>query len=173
MNRPTRRSLLSLLLCVPLAALLPATPAWSRGADAAGPSAPPHSGQPQAHQPQAHQPQVNVILWFDTEDYLLPADDDAAKRLAEMLSQRHIRATFKVVGEKARVLEKRGRTDVIEALKQHDIAFHSNFHSVHPTPTEYLADCGLLDGIAEFVRREQPGADDVRRVFGVPTLCYY
>ncbi len=23
--------------------------------------------------------QVNVILWFDTEDYLLPADDDAAK----------------------------------------------------------------------------------------------
>src|SRR5207249_12045707 len=27
--------------------------------------------------------QVEVILWFDTEDYLLPADDDAAKRLAE------------------------------------------------------------------------------------------
>src|SRR5437660_6740254 len=99
-------------------------------------------------------PRVDVILWFDTEDYLLPADDDAAKRLAEILSQRRIRATFKVVGEKARVLEKRGRTDVIEALKQHDIAFHSNFHSVHPTPTEYLADCGLVDGVAEFVRRE-------------------
>jgi hypothetical protein len=48
---------------------------------------------------------VEVILWFDTEDYLLPADDDAAKRLAEMLSERGIRATFKVVGEKARVLE--------------------------------------------------------------------
>jgi len=27
---------------------------------------------------------------------------------------------------------------VIEALRKHDIAFHSNFHSVHPTPTEYL-----------------------------------
>src|SRR5882757_11180787 len=87
------------------------------------------------------QPRVDVILWFDTEDYLLPADDDAAKRLAELLTQRGIRATFKVVGEKARVLEKRGRTDVIDALKKHDIAFHSNFHSVHPTPTEYLHDC--------------------------------
>src|SRR5947207_7425066 len=85
--------------------------------------------------------QVEVILWFDTEDYLLPADDDAAKRLAEMLSERGIRATFKVVGEKARVLEKRGRGDVIAAMQKHDIAYHSNFHSVHPTPTEYLAEC--------------------------------
>ena len=116
---------------------------------------------------------VSVILWFDTEDYLLPASDDAAKRLALLLSERGIRATFKVVGEKARVLEKRGRTDVIEALRKHDIAFHSDFHSVHPTPSEYLADCGLLDGISEFVRREGPGAQDVRRIFGVDSLSCY
>jgi len=84
-----------------------------------------------------------------------------------------VRATFKVVGEKARVLEKRGRTDVIAALKKHTIAYHSNFHSVHPTPTEYLADCGLLDGVAEFVRREGQGAADVRRIFGVDSLACY
>src|ERR1051326_2601045 len=101
---------------------------------------------------------VDVILWFDTEDYLSVADDEACKRLAQMLTDRHIRATFKVVGEKARVLERRGRRDVIAALKKHEIGFHANFHSVHPAPTEYLADCGLLDGIAEFERREGPGA---------------
>ncbi len=116
---------------------------------------------------------VNVILWFDTEDYLLPADDDAAKRLAEMLTARGIRATFKVVGEKARVLERRGRRDVIEALKKHAIGYHANLHSVHPTPTEYLADCGWLDGVAEFVRREGGGAADVRRIFSVPALVCY
>jgi hypothetical protein len=116
---------------------------------------------------------VDVILWFDTEDYLLPADDDACKRLAEMLTERGIRATFKVVGEKARVLEKRGRTDVIAALKKHAIGYHANFHSVHPTPSEYLADCRLLDGVSEFVRREGRGAADVRRVFGVETLACY
>src|SRR5207249_11947456 len=99
----------------------------------------------------ADKPRVNVILWFDTEDYLLPADDDATKRLAEMLTQRGIRATFKLVGEKARVLEQRRRRDVIAALKKHDIGYHANFHSVHPAPSEYLADAGLLDGMAEFV----------------------
>jgi hypothetical protein len=118
-------------------------------------------------------PQIDVILWFDTEDYLLPADDDAAKRLAQMLTERNVQATFKVVGEKARVLEKRGRRDVIEALSKHDIGYHANFHSVHPTPSEYLADCGLLDGIGEFVRREGGGAADVRRIFGVETLACY
>jgi hypothetical protein len=116
---------------------------------------------------------VDVILWFDTEDYLSFADDDACKRLAGMLTERHIRATFKVVGEKARVLEQRGRRDVINALKKHDIGYHANFHSVHPTPSEYLADCGLLDGMAEFARREGGGAADVRRIFGVKTLVCY
>lgn len=118
-------------------------------------------------------PPISVILWFDTEDYLLPASDDSAKRLGELLTERGIRATFKVVGEKARVLERRGRLDVIGALKKHDIGYHSDFHSVHPTPTEYLADCGWPDGIAEFMRREGPGAADVRRIFGVPTLSCY
>src|SRR6266700_3130644 len=118
-------------------------------------------------------PRVDVILWFDTEDYLLPADDDASKRLAEMPSGKGVRATFKVVGEKARVLEQRGRTDVIEALKKHDIGYHANYHSVHPTPSEYLQDCGLLDGMEEFIRREGGGAADVRRIFGRDTLACY
>ena len=108
-------------------------------------------------------PRVDVILWFDTEDYLLPADDDACLKLATMLTERHIRATFKVVGEKARVLERRGRRDVIAALKKHDIGYHANYHSVHPAPTEYLADCGLLDGMAEFTR-PRPGRIEACRV---------
>ncbi len=117
--------------------------------------------------------QVDVALWFDTEDYLLPASDDAAKRLAELLTERRILATFRVVGEKARVLEKRGRRDVIDALRHHDIGYHTDLHSVHPTPAEYLSECGLLDGVAEFVRREQQGAADVRRIFGRRKLTCY
>lgn len=123
--------------------------------------------------PPLASPRVDVILWFDTEDYLLPASDDSAKRLAGMLTERGIHATFKVVGEKARTLERRGRLDVIAALRQHAIGYHANFHSVHPTPTEYLADCDLLDGMSEFARREGGGAADVRRIFNVPTLACY
>ena len=122
---------------------------------------------------RAAEPEVRVVLWFDTEDYLLPASDDAAKRVAEILTARGIRGTFKVVGEKARVLEQRSRADVIAALRKHDIGYHSNLHSVHPTPAEYLSECGWLDGVAEFVRREGAGAGDVRRIFGVPGLSCY
>lgn len=118
-------------------------------------------------------PRIDVILWFDTEDYMLPASDDAAKRIAEMLTARQVRATFKVVGEKARVLERRGRQDVIAALRRHAIGYHTDFHSVHPTPTEYLAEAGLLDGMADFTARERQGAADVRRIFGVKTLACY
>ncbi len=115
---------------------------------------------------------VDVYLWFDTEDYLLPQSDDAAKRLAEFLTGLGVRATFKLVGEKARVLEARGRQDVIEALKRHDIGFHANYHSVQPTPALYLSRLGWHEGVREFIRREGPGVRDVARIFGMLPSCY-
>jgi hypothetical protein len=120
----------------------------------------------------AQTPTVYHLLWFDTEDYIEPLADDAALRLARELEQLGIRATFKVVGEKARVLEQRGRRDVIEALKRHDIGYHSNNHSIPPTPAVYLQPLGLLEGAAEFERREGPGHRDVERIFGMKSSCY-
>jgi hypothetical protein len=113
-----------------------------------------------------------IVLWFDTEDYLLPASDDAALRLAQFLSDEGIRATFKVVGEKARTLKRRERYDVIEALKKHEIGYHSNWHSVQPSPAMYLSDLGWDEGVAEFERREGPGRDDVKKIFGQAPTCY-
>jgi hypothetical protein len=115
---------------------------------------------------------VYVVLWFDTEDYIEPAADDAALRIANDLTAEGVRATFKVVGEKARVLESRGRRDVIQALSKHSIGYHSNWHSVHPAPAEYELRLGYLDGAAEFERREGPGVADLRRIFGVTPVCY-
>ncbi|MBL8206040.1 MAG: hypothetical protein JNM09_17520 [Blastocatellia bacterium] len=120
----------------------------------------------------AQTPPIYVTLWFDTEDYILPQSDDAAKRLAEMLTRLGIKATFKVVGEKARVLEQRGRKDVIAALKKHEIGYHSNYHSIHPTPAEYLQNADWDEGVAEFYRREFPGVKDIQRIFGVMPSCY-
>ncbi len=128
---------------------------------------------PRAAQAQAPPPgRVYVILWFDTEDYILPQSDDAAKRLAVFLTQQGVPATFKVVGEKARVLESRGRRDVIGALAQHEIGYHSNTHSQHPTPAEYEADLDWANGVEEFDRRERAGFEDVRRIFGQTPSCY-
>jgi hypothetical protein len=115
---------------------------------------------------------VYVVLWFDTEDYILPQSDDAAKRVAEILSHQGVRATFKVVGEKGRTLERRGRRDVIEALAQNEIGYHSNTHSQHPTVAEYESKLDWEEGAEEFTRRERPGFEDLRRIFGKAPTCY-
>ncbi len=118
------------------------------------------------------QPRVYVTLWFDTEDYVEPASDDALLRIARDLTAAGVRATFKMVGEKARVLEERGRRDVIDALAMHDIGYHSTFHSIPPTPAVYLRPLGFLEGAEEFYRREGVGLAEVRRIFGVNPSCY-
>src|SRR5438876_4417351 len=91
-----------------------------------------------------------VVLWFDTEDYIDPIADDAALRIANDLTRLGVHATFKLVGEKARVLQKRGRTDVIEALSRHSIRYHSDWHSIQPVPALALEHLGWLEGADEF-----------------------
>ena len=118
------------------------------------------------------QPTVYITFWFDTEDFILPQADDAAKRLAEMFIRRNVKATFKIVGEKARVLEDRRRDDVILALAKNDIGYHSTYHSVHPTPSEYSRGLDWHEGVSEFIRREGIGLERLRCVFGVNASCY-
>lgn len=115
---------------------------------------------------------VYVVLWFDTEDYILPASDDAALRIANFLLAQGVRATFKLVGEKARALTARNRSDVIFALSRHEIGYHSNTHSQQPTIAEYESPLGWDDGVAEFDRRERGGFDDVHRIFGYAPTCF-
>ena len=117
-------------------------------------------------------PPVYVALWFDTEDYIEPAADDAALRLASDLTALGVRGTFKMVAEKARALQRRKRADVLRALALHDIGYHSENHSLPPTPAVYLNGLGYYEGAAEFERREGPGAIEVRRIFGVVPSCY-
>ena len=105
-------------------------------------------------------------------DYLSPNADDVTLRLCQFLTRELVKAVFKVVGERALTMERRGRTDVIEALKLPEIGFHSRWHSVQPTPAQYLSTCGWDEGVLEFDRREKPGYDAVARIFGQTPSCY-
>ena len=117
-------------------------------------------------------PTVYLALWFDTEDYILPQSAEAAKRIAVFLKQRDIRATFKVVAEAARSYERSNRTDVIAALSYHEIGYHTNYHSQHPTLAEYLEPLGWEEGVAEFDRRERPGLELLRKMFGTRPTAF-
>ena len=115
---------------------------------------------------------VNVILWFDTEDYILPESDDALLRIATFLAEESAPATFKIVAEKARVLKERERSDILKILKRHDVGYHTNFHSVQPTPAIYLSPLGWIEGVAEFHRREYQGLVDLQQITERPASCY-
>ena len=107
-----------------------------------------------------------VYVCFDVEDLVDPDSDEPPLDIAEMLSAEGIVASLCVVGEKARLWERRGRSDVIAAVKRHDVSLHTDHHSLHPTVAEYLADKGWSDGVAEAMRQEGPGVRDLTRLFG-------
>lgn len=113
-----------------------------------------------------------VILWFDTEDYVLHESDGMARRLADMCTELGITACFKLVGEKLRHLQRTGRDDVLEALAKHEIGYHTDFHSRPPAHAVQLQHSGWEDGIAEFTRREQGGLRDVADAFGRGIATY-
>jgi hypothetical protein len=116
---------------------------------------------------------VYWLLWFDTEDFIEASSNDASMRLAQELERMRVPATFKIVGEKARYLEREQRQDVIRAIaRYHDVGYHTENHSIPPTGAVYQEELGLLDGAAEFERREGAGLRDLQRIFGVNASCY-
>lgn len=113
---------------------------------------------------------IPTLLCFDVEDLVAPESDDAVLWLADTLSRHDLVGSFMVVGEKARQWEKRGRRDVIEALKRHHLAFHSTWHSVHPTTTEICLDKDFAAGISALWEWDKQGWADTERILGRPLL---
>lgn len=115
---------------------------------------------------------IKVLFWFDVEDFINPESEEALLELLNLFDRRGIVGIFKLVGEKARVLERNGRQDILAKLKRHEIGYHTDWHSVHPVVTEYLEPLGFREGADEFVRREGGGFADVARITGNSVRCY-
>ena len=80
---------------------------------------------------------TDIIFSFDTEDFTSNYAADAIYQEAEIMRQAGITAGFCTVGLLAKQLKNWGRTDVVEALRHHQILSHSYGHSLHPTINEY------------------------------------
>lgn len=115
---------------------------------------------------------VYLVIRFDTEDFLLEDSDDSTLRLANILDACRVRGNFNITGKKIEGLLRRGRGDVINALKKHDVTSHSYGHSLHPSVREYLSETGWSDGIVEFIRRESAMVDLIRKTFGKAPIGY-
>ena len=111
-----------------------------------------------------------TALCFDVEDLIAPESDDAALWFADILTEYGLPGSLMVAGERFRQWERRGRRDVIEAVKRHDVGFHSTWHSVHPTTTEICVDKDLRDGMDALWEYDRPGWTDAERILGRPLL---
>ena len=80
---------------------------------------------------------TKIVFSFDVEDYVNPHAADGILYCAEILRKTGIRGCFNIVARLAQALVKWGRTDIIEALKYHELDLHSLAHSYHPTINEY------------------------------------
>ncbi|MCD6364601.1 MAG: hypothetical protein J7M14_01875, partial [Planctomycetes bacterium] len=74
-----------------------------------------------------------ATLKFDVEDVYYPPEyriDDVAGWLSKIMTDHGIRGTLCVLGEKARCLKDRGRSDVLKAMARHDLVSHqlANLH---------------------------------------------
>ncbi len=109
---------------------------------------------------------TDVIISFDSEDYLTPEAADAEKWWAEELHKRGLRGCFQLVGEMIRSLQAAGRQDVIDAIAKHEIDCHTDFHSKPPTHPEAVQDMSLSKGIEYVLKTEAPCLSTLATTFG-------
>ncbi|MBN1675064.1 MAG: hypothetical protein JXR37_28745 [Kiritimatiellae bacterium] len=109
---------------------------------------------------------MRMAFSFDTEDFVTPETDDALKALAQTASRLGVRICFALVGDKARALWTRGRRDVIEAVKAHEVHYHSNTHMFWPNTSRVLAGMTWDEGLDFVLHHERHGVEDVAEVFG-------
>ncbi len=113
---------------------------------------------------------TDIIFSFDTEDLANIAGLDGILYAAEILRKHHVRGCFQTVGRLAEMLEREGRTDIIEAMKYHEIDDHSLMHSLHPTVNE-LTDLEDFDRAHDLLmERQRENHDILRRIFGVDRI---
>lgn len=75
---------------------------------------------------------VEVMFFFDTEDFTSERSAEAILREAEICTAAGVTGHFAVVGLVAKQLKAWGRQDIIDALKPHIIGTHTYGHTLHP-----------------------------------------
>ena len=117
---------------------------------------------------------TNVIFSFDTEDIINEHGADGILRCANILREEGIRGCFNIIGLLPDVLKSWGRDDIFEALKYHEIDFHSHAHSIHPTINEYTDKENYYEALAKFISDERAGMEKVQIAFerkSLPAAC--
>jgi peptidoglycan/xylan/chitin deacetylase (PgdA/CDA1 family) len=113
-----------------------------------------------------------VFISFATEEFVTPAHNEVLIRIASILSERNIVGSFHLTGELARNLRDNQRFDVIEALRQHEIGYHSNTHGAFPFIGSVCENNSWDSAVEKLMRTEAKGILDIEKIFGKRPVYY-
>ena len=112
---------------------------------------------------------MHGLIYFDTEDFISPPDSPVHRlpgQMAEIMTKHGLPGCFHIHGEKARFMERHGQTDVIDAIRKHDVSLHYDRGSMHPTTAEEVSELDWFRGVDRVLYREVRGFRDLERIFG-------
>lgn len=115
---------------------------------------------------------MNLIFALDTEDYVTPQAWDAQLWWMQTLKERNIQGSFQLVGELVKTWVKEGRQDLLEAIRHHEVGYHTQWHSLHPVHVSALYDKDLQEGIQWVLSWESEGFNYVKEKTGKQPISF-
>jgi hypothetical protein len=110
---------------------------------------------------------TDVVFALDVEDIVHPQSDDALLSLCRIFSDAEVPLSLFIAGEKARVIRRRGRHDVIAAMGRHEICYHGNYWGEFPEPAlVYGSRLPWDEAVQQALSIELPGLHDVAEITG-------
>ncbi len=109
---------------------------------------------------------TDIVFSFDTEDFTSNTAANAILREAEILRKHGVKGCFCLVGLLAKQLINWGRSDVIEALRHHEIGLHTYGHTLHPMINEYTDIADFDTARSEVIRRETEALRLIKEAMG-------
>ncbi len=110
---------------------------------------------------------IDVVFAFDVEDPVNEGEDEALLSLCRLFTEEEVPVSLFIAGEKARLLRQRGRRDVLNAMRPHEICYHGNYWAEFPRPAlEYGQDLPWDDAVAFALSVELPGLHDIAEITG-------
>ena len=110
---------------------------------------------------------TDVVFAFDVEDVHNEASDDALLNLCRIFSEEGVPVSLFVAGEKARTIRRRGRKDVVEAMRQHEICYHGNYWGDFPEPAvRYGVRLPFDEAVNFALSVESKGLHDIAEITG-------
>lgn len=113
---------------------------------------------------------TELIFCFDTEDFTSDYACDAIRDVALLLESEHIRGCFMTVGLVAKQLIAWKRFDVLDALKAHEIDYHTYGHSLHPNICEYTDTAEYRLAEKRLLASECEGIGMLRTAFNIDKI---